>query len=1383
MWENMTNTIQNRIDEAISKFSSRTAVEYKDRWVTYEQLGKEACKVANILLKYREQRDAFIGVLTRNKLNLIYSVLGVWKAGMVFVPLDSSYPVQRIHSMLEISKMEIILTDNSVDCKLLEAITENNSDVKIINIDSEYLGMVVNDTFDTSIIEYKPEDKIYLYFTSGSSGKPKAVLGKNTSLLQFIAWEIKTFHVDENTRVSQFTSQCHDPFLRDVFVPLLAGGTLCIPENKEQLLSGVSLINWIESKRLNLIHCTPSLFRVFNSKTLSAENFNDLKYILLAGERILPGELANWYQIFGSRIQLVNLYGPTETTLAKLFYYIQPSDINRNSIPIGSPIEGCKIMIVDEDMKLKDKGERGEIIIRTPYHSFGYFGDVERTREKFIQNPFYQEAEDILYKTGDLGRILSDGNVEFLGRVDRQVKIRGFRVELDEIENELIKYPGIKECVLDFGENISKIEDKLNVSKCKKCGIPSIYPGTILDEKGICNVCHFYEEHKEKVQDYFGEMEELEAIIKDGRGNDAKQYDCMLLYSGGKDSTYVLYKLVEMGFKVLAYTFDNGFISETAIENIKNIVKELNVDHVFDSYNKMNEIFLNGLHEECSVCNGCFKVLRIKSTKFAYEKGIKNIVTGFSRGQIFDLRLSDILKQGIFNVDEIEKKIFEQRLLYHIKNDYVTSFMSKDMLIDENMLKEIRLIDFYRYTNASKREIFDFLKSTSEYWNNPADTGVCSSNCKINDVGVFVQRKERGYDNYTYPNSWEVRTEHISLEDADNEYDAYIDTLKVERIMAELGYRENEENHLYSDIYIAAYYTSEGIVKEDEIREYLEKRLPDYMIPSYFIHIENIPLHANGKVNYKSLPNPKRMEKVNYIPPRDWVEEELEKIWCELLDLERVGIDQDFLKIGGHSLKVMNLVSLIYQKFEIEMHLNDVFNRLTIQGLAEYIRNTSKGTYISIPKARKKEFYSVSEQQKVVYSYSQIKAKNIETIFNNPSAVLVEGSVDIERFNHSLKKLVRRHETLRTTFELSNGNLVQKIHDDVPDFKLNYYNFEGRNPDEVIRELTQPFNLEKPPMLRVDLAKLSKSQHLLLFDMSRIIADGTSVNIVIRDCLELYSNNLIPELKIQYKDYIEWFNIGFEEKIKKMEKYWMNKYKEPVPDLNFPIDFRRSWIQSFKGTSIYFTIDTKTRDDLYNIAKSNDVTLYMVLLAALYVLLNKYTGQEDIVIGSPVAARPHTDLKNVVGQFANVMPIRNKPSVNKTFINFLNEVKIETLDAYENQYYPFARLAQKIGISKQIGRNAFFDVMLILQNVDRAPIEIDGLKFTHHNLLKNSTEYDITLDVMERDNEIRIRLEYGTKLFKSETMERFARNYVKVLTTITQDVNVSIESIGKNLSL
>lgn len=929
-------TIQYSFHETVKQFHDRVAIEYGTRALTYGLLDSVSDAIACYLLERGYSRGSHIAVLMNDKLSLISSMLGILKLGGVFVPLNPSMVTSRTKTMIDIGDVQFILTDKTIDEDLLEymqdglpsfgwAFVEN-----IPELGSDAAALAVAKS------QYDPKDKVYLYFTSGTTGTPKAIIGQNLSLLHYMKWEIKTCRVTEQTRVSQFTSEGHDPYLRDVFVPLLAGGTICIPESKEVMLSSVSLVNWIENSKVHIIHCTPTLFRVFHSKALSPDNFLDLHYILLAGERIVPGELSAWYEKFGDRIQLVNLYGPTETTLAKLHHFIQPDDVNSNHIPIGKPIEGCKVILLDQERQICGKGQSGEIYIRTPYRTHGYYKDDELNGKSFIQNPFSQDPADIIYKTGDIGRILPDGSIEFLNRIDRQIKVRGHRVEISEIEKQLIHVPGVTECVVDYREDSEQLKKGLKVVHCIKCGLPSTYPNTLYSAEGVCNVCEFYETSKDQADDYFQSMERLSSLIMKAADRKKSSYDCMVLFSGGKDSTYVLYHLVEMGFKCLAFTFDNGYISDAAKDNIKKLVSELGVDHVFSSYPKMDDVFLEGLVEEHSVCNGCFKMLRILSTRMAFEKGIPFIVTGFSRGQIYDLRLSPIHRQNIFSVSEIEKKIFDQRRLYFGVEDYTLRSAGKQLEVTEEMLRAVNIIDYFRYSPVTKRDILEYLREKNSDWLNPTDTGVCSSNCLINDVGIFIQRKVLGYDNYTYPNSWEVRTGHITLEDFQKESDEKMDTAKIEKIIQQIGYKETIQTTSNSG-YLVAYYVSDEEIAEEHLREPVET-LPDYMQPAYFIRIDQMPMNANGKLDFQRLPDPKAVKKSNYVPPRDEYERKLEALFCEILGLEQVGIYEAFLKIGGNSLSVMNLVSMVYQEFEVEIALNDVFHDSTIEGIANLVR-------------------------------------------------------------------------------------------------------------------------------------------------------------------------------------------------------------------------------------------------------------------------------------------------------------------------------------------------------------------------------------------------------------------------------------------------------------
>lgn len=1368
------NTFQDKLLETFKLFSDKIAIEYNDNSIKYSQLDQKTNKIANYILQKGIQQNSLISILVEDKVEVISLIIGILKAGCIFVPIDPANPAKRIEYIINSTETEVLFWDENSGKREFNFTNKQNSKIQTILINEDFYNNSLSDEYKQSC-QYCSDDPIYIYFTSGSTGNPKAIVGRNESLLHFIEWEIAEFAINQNTRISQFTSPSFDAFLRDIFVPLFAGGTVCIPVRKEIILDTASMVDWIEKNKVNIIHCTPSLFRVFSAGTICTENFKDLNYVFMAGEVLKPNDLENWYSIFGDRIQLVNFYGASETTMIKMFYPIKSSDVKRKSIPIGKPIKGAKAVILDKNLNICNQGDIGEIYIRTPYRTLGYYKNPDLNKEKFIINPFNKDPNDLIYRTGDLGRLLESGDIEFLGRIDRQIKIRGIRVELGEIEKELSKFTGIKKCVVDFRNDSKNVEEKAKAEYCKKCGITTRFPEAVLDTVGYCKICNDYETYKSKAQSYFGTMGDLNSIFQNSKKDNKSEYDCILLFSGGKDSTFVLYKLIEMGLKVLAFTFDNGFISKTALNNIQNTVKELNIDHIIGTYDDMNKIFLEGLREESSVCNGCFKVLRILSTRLAYEKGIKYIVTGLSRGQIFELRLYDAFKQGILVSDEIEKRIFDQRVLYHGKDDYVSRVIGSDLLINKSMVQEIGLIDFYRYSDVTKEEIIEFLKSKSSYWNNPSDTGFCSSNCMINDVGIHIQRNERGYDNYTFPNSWDVRLGHTSIAEAKNESEGEVNLQKVQDILEKLGYNDTYRNKTYLKEYLVAYYTSDKQLNAHEIRAFMERSLPSYMIPTYFIEISKIPLNTNGKIAYNELPDPRKNIIKKYIAPRDETEVALEKIWCEILGIDKVGINEDFLQIGGHSLNIMQLISKVTSEFNVEIPLSEIFKKATIEELGNFIKTTANKSNITINKNEICEYYPATVSQKRMYALSLIKGAGV--VQNILFGVRIKGDIDKERIQDIFRILIDRHEILRTHFEISNNEVVQVVHDHI-DFNVNFVKAE-KSEDEVMIDLIKPFNTDDLPLFRVNVIEVQKNEKILLLDMHHTISDGISIGIIAREFINLYKGKELPELRIQYKHYALWQEEGLKTGLfKKQEDYWLNLLGGEIPKLSIPTDYPKKWIRSFKGDTITVHVGKELASYIKNLATESGTTLYMLLLAVYNILLSKYTGQEDIIVGSISSGRHQMDLDNMVGMFLNNIVMRNKPAADKNFNDFLAEVKSNALATYENQDYPFELLVDKLGVKVGLGESPIFNTLFSLQNVPMPTETIDELTFEQvKNIRTNTSRQDISLLAYEQEDGIKLDFEYCSKLFNRVTIERMASDYLEILGQVLQDKNIRIDDI------
>ncbi|UCH94254.1 MAG: amino acid adenylation domain-containing protein [Candidatus Aminicenantes bacterium] len=436
--------------KGLKKFKHRTAVEYGNRLITYGELDRRSDVIANWMMKNDIKEETFIGILANDRIVVILSIIAILKAKSVFVPLDTSNPPDRLGEMIEITKLRLIFTDKESGMKYSTGSSIKEKNIKLVIIeDLPRLTDEIEPNFRKRLTaNCSPEDKIYIFFTSGTTGEPKAVVGKNRSLLHYIQWEVNTFNLDKNFRINQFAPIGFDAFLKEVFVTFFAGGTLCIPENLEVILTPEELAEWMGKKRINLLHCVPAIFRLLNPNKLTGSHFPHLMYILLSGEEIYPSDLKDWYGTFAERIQIVNLYGTTETTILNSYYLIQKSDTNRERIPIGSPIKGTRIIILDENMKACKKGVVGEIYIQTRYRTFGYYNSPALNMERFIPNPFTNNPGEIMFKTGDSGRFLFDGTIEYLGRKDRQVKIRGMRVELGEIECILLKHPLVKEVVV-----------------------------------------------------------------------------------------------------------------------------------------------------------------------------------------------------------------------------------------------------------------------------------------------------------------------------------------------------------------------------------------------------------------------------------------------------------------------------------------------------------------------------------------------------------------------------------------------------------------------------------------------------------------------------------------------------------------------------------------------------------------------------------------------------------------------------------------------------------------------------------------------------------------------------------------------------------------------
>ncbi|MBY7738569.1 non-ribosomal peptide synthetase [Paenibacillus polymyxa] len=578
---------------------------------------------------------------------------------------------------------------------------------------------------------------------------------------------------------------------------------------------------------------------------------------------------------------------------------------------------------------------------------------------------------------------------------------------------------------------------------------------------------------------------------------------------------------------------------------------------------------------------------------------------------------------------------------------------------------------------------------------------------------------------------------------------------------------------------LCAYYSAEEGLTAADLKRAIASELPGYMIPSYFVELECLPLTPNGKIDRKALPAPEGGAGGGreYVAPRTELEAKLAAIWQDVLVREKaVGVTDNFFDLGGHSLRATTLVSKMHKELGVEFPLRDVFRYSTVEEMAAAMERLEIGSFTAIPAAESSEYYPLSSAQKRLYILNQLEGAELS--YNIPGAMLLEGELDRQRFEEAFRGLVARHETLRTGFEMVKGEAVQQIYEEAA-FQVEYVQISEEQAEETVRQFVRPFDLAKPPLLRVGLAELAPDRHILMFDTHHIVSDGVSIDVLIEELVRLYSGEQLEPLRIQYKDYAVWQQSDEQKaQLAKQEAYWLDMFRGELPVLELPTDYPRPAMQSYEGRTLQLFMDSEKSEGLKRLAAENGATLYMVLLAGYTILLHKYTGQEDVVVGTPIAGRNHSDVQPLIGMFVNTLAIRSYPAAGKTFLDYLKEIKETTLGAFEHQNYPFEELVDKVNVARDLSRNPLFDTMFALQNTENLEIQLPGLHLSTYASEEIVSKFDLSLDVTEIEEGLEYLFEYATALYKTETVEKLAAHYLQLLESILRNPSATIAELG-----
>ncbi|KEO76547.1 hypothetical protein EL23_22660 [Paenibacillus polymyxa] len=497
---------------------------------------------------------------------------------------------------------------------------------------------------------------------------------------------------------------------------------------------------------------------------------------------------------------------------------------------------------------------------------------------------------------------------------------------------------------------------------------------------------------------------------------------------------------------------------------------------------------------------------------------------------------------------------------------------------------------------------------------------------------------------------------------------------------------------------------------------------------------------------------------------------------------------ENFFEIGGHSLRATTLASKIHKELNKPLPLRSIFEAPTIEQLATVMEGLDQVAYASIPVTEKRNFYPLSSAQKRLYVLHQFDPNDVN--YNMPSVLQVSGPLDVKRVEDAFRQLIARHATLRTRFELVDSEPVQWIEDTVP-FEVEYtkVQIEGATADtmvsqeaqERVQQFVRPFDLQSAPLLRVGLVDLGvqgteqELQHLLMLDMHHIVSDGVSMGVLTDEFVRLYDGEELSPLRIQYKDYAVWQQSeAHQEWMQRQEAYWLDTFRGELPVLDLPTDFARPSVRSTAGDTVVFGLEREASERLKELAAHTGSTLYMVLLAAYTALLHQYSGQEDIVVGTPIAGRPHADLEPILGMFVGTLALRNYPTAEHTFRSYVEEVKVCALQAYEHQDYPFEELVEKLNVKRDMSRHPLFDTMFTLQTTEEGELQLADLSFRPYGLEQTPAKFDLTLEAREEEAGIQFGLQYATALYERETVERMTRHFVRLAEAVAANPDAKL---------
>ncbi|RQI10602.1 amino acid adenylation domain-containing protein, partial [Pseudomonas aeruginosa] len=557
----------------------------------------------------------------------------------------------------------------------------------------------------------------------------------------------------------------------------------------------------------------------------------------------------------------------------------------------------------------------------------------------------------------------------------------------------------------------------------------------------------------------------------------------------------------------------------------------------------------------------------------------------------------------------------------------------------------------------------------------------------------------------------------------------------------------------------------------ESLRESLKRHLPDYMVPAHLMLLERMPLTVNGKLDRQALPQPDAsLSQQAYRAPGSELEQRIAAIWSEILGVERVGLDDNFFELGGHSLLATRVISRVRQEQQLDASLKALFERPVLEAFAQGLERTTDAVS-TIPLADRQQPLALSFAQERQWFLWQLEPES--AAYHIPSALRLRGRLDVDALQRSFDSLVVRHETLRTRFRLEGGRSYQQVQPAVSvSIEREQFGEEGLI-ERIQAIVVQPFDLERGPLLRVNLLQLAEDDHVLVLVQHHIVSDGWSMQVMVEELVQLYaaySRGLevaLPALPIQYADYALWQRSWMEAGEKERQlAYWTGLLGGEQPVLELPFDRPRPARQSHRGAQLGFELSRELVEAVRALAQREGASSFMLLLASFQALLYRYSGQADIRVGVPIANRNRVETERLIGFFVNTQVLKADLDGRMGFDELLAQARQRALEAQAHQDLPFEQLVEALQPERNASHNPLFQVLFNHQSEIRSvtpEVQLEDLRLEGLAWDGQTAQFDLTLDIQEDENGIWASFDYATDLFDASTVERLAGHWRNLL--------------------